>query len=59
MSSLYFLIPLTVVLLMIAVAAWLWSVRSGQYNDLEKEASRILFDDEHFKTDQADDRPDE
>lgn len=46
MSSLYFLIPLTVMLLVLAIVAWLWSVRSGQYNDLEKEANRILFDDE-------------
>jgi cbb3-type cytochrome oxidase maturation protein len=44
-ESLYILIPVTVVLLGIAVAAWLWSVGSGQYEDLDKAARSILFDE--------------
>ena len=46
MDSLYILIPVTFVLLGIAVAAYLWAVRSGQFEDLDREAHRILFDDE-------------
>jgi len=46
MDSSYVLIPVTFVLLGIAVAAYLWSVGSGQYEDLDKAASSILFDDE-------------
>lgn len=45
MNSIFILVPITLVLLGIAVIAWLWSVRSGQFDDLENEASRILFDD--------------
>ncbi len=46
MESLYVLIPVTLVLLGIALAAWLWSVGSGQFEDLDKAASSILFEDE-------------
>lgn len=46
MESLYVLIPVTLVLLGIALAAWLWSVGSGQFDDLDKAASSILFEDE-------------
>ena len=46
MDSLYVLIPVTFVLLGLAVAAYLWSVSSGQFDDLDKAAHSILFDDE-------------
>jgi len=45
-ESIYVLIPVTLVLLGIAVAAWLWSVGSGQFEDLDKAANSILFEDE-------------
>lgn len=46
MDSIYVLIPVTLVLLGLALAAWLWSVGSGQYEDLDKAARSILFDDD-------------
>ena len=46
MSSLVFLIPLALLLGGAALAAFLWSLRSGQYEDLDGAAERILFDDE-------------
>lgn len=46
MDSIYILIPVTVVLLAIAVAAYLWSVNNGQFDDLDKAAHSILFEDE-------------
>ncbi|QEL64293.1 cytochrome oxidase maturation protein [Oryzomicrobium terrae] len=46
MESLYLLIPLSVVLVfLIAVVFW-WSVKSGQFEDLEGPAYRILMDKE-------------
>jgi cbb3-type cytochrome oxidase maturation protein len=45
-SILYLLIPLAVVLLGAAVAFFVWSVRSGQFDDLEGPAHRILWDDD-------------
>ncbi len=46
MDSLYVLIPVTFVLLGLAVTAYLWSVSRGQFDDLDKAAHSILFDDE-------------
>jgi len=45
-SILYLLIPLAVVLLGVAIAFFAWSVKSGQFDDLEGPAHRILMDDD-------------
>jgi cbb3-type cytochrome oxidase maturation protein len=46
MDILFLLIPLSIVLaLLIGVAFW-WAVRSGQFDDLEAPAHRILLDDD-------------
>ena len=45
MSSLVFLVPLALLLGGGALAAFLWSLKSGQYEDLDGAAARILFDD--------------
>lgn len=47
MDSLYLLIPLAVILVALAVWLLFWAVKSGQYDDLNTEGRRILFDDEH------------
>ena len=46
MSILYLLIPLAVGLMAVAIAFFLWTVRTGQYDDLEGPAHRILMDDD-------------
>lgn len=46
MEILYLLIPLSVILVFaIGVAFW-WSLRSGQYDDLEGPGHRLLMDDD-------------
>ena len=45
-ETLYLLIPISVVLVfLIAIAFW-WSLRNGQFDDLEGPAYRILMDDD-------------
>ncbi len=44
MSSLVYLIPLALLLGGAALAAFLWSLRSGQYDDLDGAAERIFLD---------------
>jgi cbb3-type cytochrome oxidase maturation protein len=45
MESIYLLIPVSVLLVFgIAIAFW-WSVRSGQFDDLEGPGFRVLMDD--------------
>lgn len=46
MSILYVLIPLGLGVLAIAVAAFFWAVRTGQYDDLEAHGRLVLFDEE-------------
>ncbi len=46
MEILYLLIPLSVVLVFLIGGIFWWSVRSGQFDDLEGPANRILDDDD-------------
>jgi cbb3-type cytochrome oxidase maturation protein len=46
MTILFALIPLAVVLLAVAVWAFFWAVKSGQFDDLDTPAVRILLDDD-------------
>lgn len=45
MSNLLFLVPIALGLGALGLVAFLWSVRSGQYDDLEGASRRILLDD--------------
>lgn len=40
------LIPLTIVLVGISIWAFLWSARNDQFEDLDKQAYSILFDED-------------
>ena len=46
MSILYMLIPIAVLLIAGAIWFFVWSVRTGQFEDLEGPAYRILMDDD-------------
>lgn len=46
MSGLIFLIPLALILGGLGLAAFLWALKDGQYDDLDGAANRILLDDD-------------
>ena len=46
MDILLLLIPMSVVLVLLVGAGFWWSVKSGQFDDLEGPAHRILADDD-------------
>ncbi|GAA5540070.1 MULTISPECIES: cbb3-type cytochrome oxidase assembly protein CcoS [Brucella] len=46
MSGLLFLIPVALFMGALGLAAFLWSLKNGQYEDLDGAASRILLDDD-------------
>jgi len=46
MTILFLLVPLGVLFLGVAIWAFVWAVRSGQFDDLEGPAHRILMDDD-------------
>lgn len=45
MEVIWILIPLSLILVLLALRAFTWAVRSRQFDDLDREASRILFDE--------------
>jgi cbb3-type cytochrome oxidase maturation protein len=47
MSSLVYLLPVALLLGAAALGAFLWSLKSGQFDDLRGAAERILLDDEN------------
>jgi cbb3-type cytochrome oxidase maturation protein len=46
MSDFFYLIPVALALGVAGLAAFLWSLRNGQYDDLDGASERILFDDD-------------
>ena len=46
METLFSLMPIVLVLLGFALAALFWAIKSGQFDDLEGPAYRILHDDD-------------
>ncbi|MEE4207058.1 MAG: cbb3-type cytochrome oxidase assembly protein CcoS [Erythrobacter sp.] len=46
MTGLSFLIPIALGMGVLGLAAFFWSMKSGQYDDLDGAANRILIEDE-------------
>jgi cbb3-type cytochrome oxidase maturation protein len=46
MSAIYIALPIALLLALAGVAAFIWSVRSGQMDDLETPALRLLGEDD-------------
>jgi cbb3-type cytochrome oxidase maturation protein len=60
MESLYLLIPVALIFCVICIRLLIWAINSGQYDDLDKEAWRILADEppeDTHKTPQPEDKP--
>lgn len=46
MESFYFLVPIALIFVAIALRFLFWALNSGQYDNLDTEAHRILFDED-------------
>lgn len=55
MSALIWLIPIALLLGAVALGAFMWSARSGQFEDLDGAAERILLDSEDCPLDDRSD----
>lgn len=53
MTDFFYLIPIALALGAIALGAFMWSLRSGQYDDLAGAAERILFENRDGPDDTA------
>ncbi len=45
MSTIYFLIPIGLVMLGVAIWAFIWAVNHHQFDDMDSPAHQILYDD--------------
>ena len=52
MSILAFLIPLSFIILVLAVGILIWAIRNGQYDDMDSPAWRVVMDDDTKPGDQ-------
>ncbi len=46
MEILYILVPIALIFVFIALKVLFWAINNGQYDDLNTEAHRILFDEQ-------------
>lgn len=53
MESLYFLVPCALVFIGLAIKVLFWAINNGQYDNLDTEAHRILFDANKSRTAQS------
>ncbi len=50
MIDFLFLVPIALALGAVGLGAFMWSLRSGQYEDLDGASERILFDEDRPKS---------
>ncbi len=55
MEILYLLVPLAMLIVALMVVIFFWAVRSGQFDDLEGPAHRIIMDDDSPEITKQDD----
>ena len=56
MKILYFLLPLSFLLLVAVAIGFIWAVRSKQFDDLDKEGFSILFNEKPASSAKSDDQ---
>ena len=49
MDILYLLIPVSIIFVVIIASVFVWSVKSGQYDDMEGPAHKILMDNDSIQ----------
>lgn len=57
MEVLFVLIPISIILIAVAIGIFGWAVKSGQYDDMEGPAHSILYDDDADMIPGPDDKP--
>jgi len=58
LDSLYFLIPIALIIVALAIKLLRWAIDDGQYDDLDKEAWRILAEEDAQQETDKDKDPD-
>ncbi len=56
MNVLIYLIPIALLLGLVGLSAFIWSIKSGQYDDLDGAAHRILIEEDSDKDEEGADK---
>ncbi|GMR19889.1 MAG: hypothetical protein BMS9Abin36_0484 [Gammaproteobacteria bacterium] len=56
MEVIYILIPIALLIAIGAIALFFWAIKSGQFDDLEGPAHRILMDEDGIKEEHESDQ---
>ncbi len=57
MEILYLLIPMSVLLALLVLLVFAWALRSGQFEEVEREGERILFDEDQASAERPSETP--
>lgn len=57
MDLLIAMVPLSLLLLGLAILIFFWAVKSGQFDDMDSPAHRILFDDDETPLSKKSEQP--
>ena len=57
MEVLFVLVPISIILIALAIGIFGWAIKNGQYDDLEGPAHSILYDDDADMIPGPDDKP--
>lgn len=49
MEILHLMVPIAIILVVIAIVIFFWAVRTGQFDDLERQGYNILLDEDDEK----------
>ncbi|CUS48983.1 MAG: cbb3-type cytochrome c oxidase heme b insertion protein CcoS [Idiomarinaceae bacterium HL-53] len=49
MEALHIMVPIAIILVLVAIIVFFWAVKSGQFDDLERQGMNVLLDDEKKK----------
>ncbi|MGY3943776.1 cbb3-type cytochrome oxidase assembly protein CcoS [Aeromonas tecta] len=59
MNIIFVLIPIAILFVIIAGVVFFWAIRSEQFEDLDRQGSNILFDEEEHRTKPQDKQSDD
>lgn len=59
MNIIFVLIPIAILFVIIAAVVFFWAIRSEQFEDLDRQGSNILFDEDKTPGQGAKDRTDD
>ena len=56
MDILYLLVPMSVLLALLVILVFAWALKAGQFDKIEREGERILFDEDQAPRQAVSDR---